>query len=719
MQKVPKVRILFLLTAVLAVAALFVFLQRKKPERSGDWEIVPMVTAQIRKAGFTGGEGGQWPHALEVGKADSDLLFYGTNAGGIHRSEDGGLSWRVAMNGYAASGCNAFAIDPINDQYVLAAGMGDSIVDGQGIYLSVDRGLTWALQAELLIGGNKAYADGLVYDESSYSREQGRCLAAYYSTPYETSRETGLTETDKGLYRSGDGGVAWQLVNRKMTDAKLLVDPENGDIYGARPDGVYVSRDGGENFDVVYGGAVTGFDIHWQSRAMYLCDGKQLLRTDLDRPEFEAVESDSFPQSEETARVAVSPVDGDNLLIQIAQKDDRFGMMLHIYASQDGGRSWSRWKYDESKDFFPYNSFHKIFAWSYKNENAVWSFGGEHVIYSGDKGLNWKNRSQGIGGVLCGGKFHFNIHDPSLIFMGFQDLNGALSVDGGHTWEYKDMSGNGFYGHVYGGYAASRDVFWGCLADSWESPRQITITFDGGKTYHETKHNVSHKLAEVSSYQSYRNPEVFFAGDYRSADGGKTWERMDGCIQVYTHNPTGEHELYGCEEDKGYVVVSYDDGESWSRVNGEEIPLTRRYCLSEIQVDPENKLLYVAANGKELYTVSLTDGSVVSLTECLPVDLFGRTRVNGIAIARESGKVFVAGASGDYSRDNTLVCSEDGGRTWYDATAYGSHFDGAEVISAVCLRINSGTGDLWCSTDCHGILKLKECSISREMEAER
>lgn len=679
----------------------------EEPVKSGEWEIVPMVSEEIREAGFTGGEGGQWPHALEVGKADSSLLFYGTNAGGIHRSDDGGMTWKTAMKGYLASGCNSFAIDPVNDRYVLAAGMGDSIEAGQGIYLSVDRGRTWELKEELLIGGNKAYADGLEYDESSYSEADGRCMTAYYSTPYETGKETGLSEEEKGLYRSMDGGGNWTLVNEELADAELFADPKGGGLYGARPDGIFVSTDGGESFESVYEGKVAGFDIDWRNGIMYLSDGKELLRADLEGAEFQKIKSKSFPEAESVAGVAVSPVNGSNLLIQAGEKDERFGIIHQIYASHDGGDSWECWEYDETGDFFPYNSFQKIFAWSYEDENSVWSIGGEHVVYSGDKGLHWENRAQGICGVLCGGKFQFNIFDPSLIFMGFQDLNSALSVDGGHTWEYKDMSGKGFYGHVYGGYAASEKVFWGCLADSWEGKRRITITFDGGETYVDTGHSVSGKIAEVSSYQSYNDPEVFFAGNYRSPDGGKTWEKMDGCFQVYTHNPTGEHELYGCEKEMGYVVVSYDDGETWSRVNQEEIELTKRYCLSEVQVDAGNRLLYVAANGKELYTVSLKDGTVEDITERLPEDALGRRRVNGIAISPESGEVFVAGASGDYSRDYTVVCSEDGGRSWFDATPYGTRFGGDEVISAVCLRIHPGTGDLWCSTDCHGILKLK------------
>lgn len=677
-------------------------------EAYADWELIPIVSEEIREIGYTGGEGGQWPHSLEAGKADSDLLFYGTNAGGIHRSDDGGMTWKVSMEGYSASGCNAFAIDPMNDRYVLAAGMGDALEEGQGIYQSGDRGRTWTLRKELMIGGNKAYADGLEYDESSYDENRQRCSVAYYSTPYETCKETGLTAAEKGLYRSEDGGMTWRLVNGKMADAELFVDPETGDVYGVRPDGVSFSADGGENFDSLFEGNVTGFDIDWQKKLLYLCDGDALLKAEMEKPVFKKVTDDSLPWLKNVSKISVSPVNGDRLLIQVDEEDERFDAMQQIYVSHDGGVGWTCWEYDESRDFFPYNSFQKMFVWSYEDEECVWSFGGEHVIKSEDGGLHWKNSSQGIGGVMCGGKFHFNIFNPSLVFLGFQDLNAALSVNGGYTWKYMDVSKKGFYGHVYGAYAASEEVFWGCLSDSWGGPKRLYITFDGGETFEKTGVTVSHKLAEISSYQAYNDPEVFFAGNYRSQDGGKSWKKMDGCFQVYTHNPTGKHELYGCEKEAGYVVVSYDNGKTWTRINTEEIPLTKRYCLSEIQVDAKKQILYVAANGNELYTINLKDGSVESLTESLPKDQFGDVRVNGIAVDYHSGKVFVAGASGKYSREYTLVCSENGGRNWYDVTPYGSRYSGDEVISATCIRINSDTGDLWSSTDCHGMLKLKE-----------
>lgn len=558
------------------------------------------------------------------------------------------------------------------------------------------------------ISGNKVYLDGLEFDAASFDPEQNKCMTAYFSTPFETEQETLLERERAGLYRSFDGGRTWKLANSEMTDAEIWVDPASGDVYAARRNGLYISKDRGNRFSCIYEGEVTGCDIFWETGRIYICSSTQILEG-TSQTGFSPLESAAIPDTGPISHISVSPLNSDHLLIQVDEPSQIYRARNQIYASKDGGITWTRWSYDARKDFLPYDSFEKIFAWSYEDENKAWSFGGEFVIASSDGGENWMWSSEGICGVLCGGRFHFNVFNPDLMYVGAQDLNGAITADGGRTWEYVDMSRKGTSGHVYGGYAASRQVFWGCLSDSWEGEKHITITFDGGNTFIDTPYIIDSDIADnndISSYQSYNNPEIFFAGNYRSMDGGITWERMGRCLQVYSHNPEGAHELYGCEKGSGYVLVSYDEGESWERVNQEEIPLTNRRCLSEVQVDPKNQTVYAAANGTELYSIDLESGELKNLTAALPADLLGNIRVNGIAVDSKNNRLYVSGSASRNLRNNTLLCSEDGGSTWYDATSEGETYKGADIANACCIRIHPETGELWCSTSCFGFVKL-------------
>lgn len=102
------------------------------------------------------------------------------------------------------------------------------------------------------------------------------------------------------------------------------------------------------------------------------------------------------------------------------------------------------------------------------------------------------------------------------------------------------MSGYRWGGFCYGGYAVDVNTYFVGVADSWHNPRKLKITFDGGKTIIDTgmyftKENINAGIE--SSYQSPTNPKVLFACDLRSEDGGHTWAKMDGCINVYTHKP--------------------------------------------------------------------------------------------------------------------------------------------------------------------------------------
>lgn len=696
-----------MLTIVVFLWGVYRYGQKEQEEKTVKWENVPLITKESREKGNDGGEGGQWPHSLAVSKSDSSFLLYGTNTGGVYRSENGGENWSLSSQGMIARGCNAFAIDPMNDRYVLCAGINDTPSGGMGIYLSVDRGNTWELVWELLLEGNKVYLDGLEYDESSYNEEKDRCMTAYYSSACKAWPEDENRSQQGGLYRTDDGGTSWELVNENFCYAELKVDPSNGEVYAACEDGLYVSRDRGSNFSCIYKGGIQGFDVSWKDGIIYICSENRLLQADTETFDFHYILSSSYPKGTSVSSVSVSPVNSDYLLIQCVNENSEVKETYLVYYSKDKGKNWDIWNYDKSDDFFPYISFPKRFVWSYEDEEKVWSFGGEHVVVSENGGTDWRWSSNGICGILCGGKIHFNVFDSDILFIGAQDLNGALTTDGGKTWQYMDVSGNGGWGHVYGGYAASEDIFWGCLSEAWDAPGTVTISFDGGKSYVDTGKVISSYISnsEVSSYQAYNDPEVFFAGNYRSADGGRSWSEMRDCLQVYTHNPAGEHELYGCEGGKkGYVLVSYDDGVTWSRVNNKEIPLTKRNCLSEVSIDSVNNVLYVAANGSELYRINISTGETENLTKFLPEDLTGSTRVSSVAVDTEQDIVYVAGYSAVYSRNYTLLYTTDGGETWKDEIL-SDIYNGQIVKSAMCLDINDD-GDLWVATACHGLTKL-------------
>lgn len=122
------------------------------------WSAIPMVSKELlQKHGVTtGGEGCQWPIGMAISK-DGNLLLYGTDVGGVYRSEDGGKSWNFTKM--------------------------------------------------MLVKGHRDIREAISYDESSYNQEKNRCMVAYWSTAYETE-DNYLEENEKGLYKiSAQGAI--------------------------------------------------------------------------------------------------------------------------------------------------------------------------------------------------------------------------------------------------------------------------------------------------------------------------------------------------------------------------------------------------------------------------------------------------------------------------------------------------------------------------------
>jgi hypothetical protein len=276
------------------------------------------------------------------------------------------------------------------------------------------------------------------------------------------------------------------------------------------------------------------------------------------------------------------------------------------------------------------------------------------------------------------------------MYFGSQDYNGALTVDGGRTWKYCDISGNGWGGFAYGGYAASAQVVYAGNADGWGGKRRLKVSFDGGSTFAETGHIYG---GPDVSFGDPRDPGVLFASDLRSGDGGRTWERMPACEGVYTASPQGERELYGRKGDD--LVVSRDHGTTWSKL------ATVDGGISDIAVDPVTNRVYVASAGR---LKAVEDGRV-SLLET-PPDQLGSHRIRTVAVDPVDPAVVYAGTGKDiYCASNSVIRSVDAGKTWTvltrSAPLDGKGLDGGR--EANCIRVHPGTRELWVFTGCYGL----------------
>ena len=87
--------------------------------------------------------------AIAVDPHGSGIIFIGTNAGGIRRSVDGGITWSAVNTGLTNLDVERLAIDASGPQTVYAG-------TGGGLFKTVDGGATW--QNVPAIGGSVALA---------------------------------------------------------------------------------------------------------------------------------------------------------------------------------------------------------------------------------------------------------------------------------------------------------------------------------------------------------------------------------------------------------------------------------------------------------------------------------------------------------------------------------------------------------------------------------
>ena len=222
-----------------------------------------------------------WIFALVIDPTNPRVLYAGTGEG-VYQSTDGGGSWSAANNGLPKDAANKYpdiltlAMDPGTGS-ILAGTSSD------GVYKSVDKGFSWterflpwlyqqpvtALMVDFkthdIYAGSSTGVSStaqLVHSHSSVSalhslvQNQGLPSVSVTSLVMDPSdHQTTYAGTEKGLYKTTDGGSAWSAVNHGLpatTVTALVIDPIDGKtIYVAINGKVYRSINGAATWSSV------------------------------------------------------------------------------------------------------------------------------------------------------------------------------------------------------------------------------------------------------------------------------------------------------------------------------------------------------------------------------------------------------------------------------------------------------------------------------------
>lgn len=162
---------------------------------------------------------------LTVHPTDQDIIYAGATNGGVFKTEDGGSSWEPIFDDQPYLSIGAIAIDPV-DPRIVYVGTGDrnftgSSFIGNGIYKSINSGEDWEQ-----IG---LEATGVVSEIIVNPVNPDRIFASTLGNPHEKN-------TDRGVYRSDDGGETWSsklFLSDSSGVSDLIMDPTNPSILFA------------------------------------------------------------------------------------------------------------------------------------------------------------------------------------------------------------------------------------------------------------------------------------------------------------------------------------------------------------------------------------------------------------------------------------------------------------------------------------------------------
>lgn len=664
------------------------------------WKPIPLLPPEAAQAGvFPGGEGCQWPRGpVVVAASDPNFLLLPIDVGGLYRSLDGGKHWAIATVGWDARGANGFAIDPRNARHVLGIA-GNSMDYGKdwgppphGVYLSHNKAASW----RHVLADRDGIGGAVAFDPSSFDSAKGICTVAYYLSPRH------------GLFRTNDGGATWLQtatgdpvlgrLDRDWTQGgtvvSLLKVNARGRVYVGGGKGLHFSIDGGKTWTRIYDGEVFGLDVG-PDGSVYQSGKNGLQRSRDGGTTWQALAAKGFDRQNDKPieRVTVSPANGKYLTAWVAGDNWKWVR----YVSHDGGETFVPMVINKGLSPVPQNARQGYFAWHPTDPNVCYGLGGDWVTRSTDAGRTFTWFNNGNNGVMVGGSFNFSAHAPNQVFLSFQDYNGAFTTDGGKTWNYRDVSGKGWGGQEYGGYTPDGRVLWCGDSEGWSSPRRMRISRDGGTTWAFVNgpdgKPLEWKGADVSNSDP-ADPQVGFASDLRSADGGKTWARMDDCEGVYTADPATAM-LYG---KKGNALVrSADKGMTWQTV----APVPDG--IGDVAVGEAGRV-YVSSEER----LKVWDGKTWTALD-IPADQFGNTHVTTVATDPQNRSVlYIGGPRNTYASHATVCRSTDGGKTWRNLSVTSpltpDSLGGPQEVGAI--RVHPVTREAWAAGQCFGVWKI-------------
>lgn len=476
--------------------------------------------------------------------------YFGAVGGGLWKTTDGGLTWKPVTDGQIqSSSVGAIGISASNPD-VIYIGMGESefrgnIMQGDGIYKSVDAGKTWKN-----VGLNNSQTISRVRVHPTNPDIVYAAVLGHAFGPNE----------ERGVFKTTDGGATWKKILYKGDKAgaeDLILDPNNPKVIYASIWEVYRNP-----WKMWGGGGASGL--------FKSADGGDTWT--------ELTKKPGMPQAPVgKIGVTVSPVDSKRLWAVVEAKDGG------VFRSDDAGKTWKQTNAERKliQRAFYYN---RIYA-DPKDKEGVYVLN-VGFFKSSDGGVKFNKSFK-----VPHGDNHDLWIDPNdpMRMAQANDGGGTISVNGGQTWTDEDFPTAQLY-HIM----ATNDFPYQ-LAGAQQDNSTIVVPSEGWN--HMVARTNSNKSIPYSyavgggesGYiaQDPKNPDIFYAGSYSNmltrinrvtgerrevqpypryfmGEAAKTLPERVHWTYPIVFSPVDSNRLYVCSQ---HVWVTSNEGQTWEKIS--------------------------------------------------------------------------------------------------------------------------------------------------------
>ena len=520
------------------------------------------------------------------------VLIDGGPESGIHKSTDGGATWKEINRGLPGGdkGRIGMVISPINPEVIYA--IVEATEGNSGFFRSTNRGESWSKMS------------GYVSGSPQYYQEIVAC-------PHQFDR---IYSLDTYMMVSEDGGNSFERLgeaDKHVDNHALIIDPADADhlIVGC-DGGIYESWDRGKTYDFKANLPITQFykvAVSNEKPFYYVYGGTQDNATQggpsrtnnrhgiRNSDWFITVFGDGFDP-------AVDPVDPDTIYSQwqyggLIRFNRKTGERVDIKPQPEADSPPLRWNWDSALLISPHD--HKRIY-----------YGSQILFQSDDRGDSWKaispdlsrnldrNKLKVMGRVWSAEAVAKNMStsqygtivsvsesplEEGLIYVGTDDGHLQVTEDGGASWRAVSKFGSldvpefGYINDIEADLHDANTVYVAVNNHKrGDFKPYIVKSTDHGKSWETIHSSLPERGSVYAIKQDHERPDLLFCGTefgcYATVDGGVKWMKLGGLPTIAIRDieiQRRENDLVLASFGRGFYIL--DDYSPLRSVNEELI----------------------------------------------------------------------------------------------------------------------------------------------------